>query len=160
MSKRQHSIFYRGDIIRTNPEKGFYGIAVVLDDGERMEISPGRWSYPMCHIAVTPLIFQFEVDIDDIDMSALKPMMFFTYFGQAEKKIPWREKLCIDIYTTRNKPNLPIIGKIDPILVYDSPLPFIVSENGFHLCGDVDSFLGREAYVKWCRERGQLRCGN
>lgn len=153
MSKK-YSLFCKGDVIRTNPEKGFYGIAVVLDDGEKMELSKGRWSYPMCHIAITPLLFQFEITMDDIDINTLKPMTFLTYFKQGEKKIPWRNKLCIDIYTTRNKSNLPVIGNIGTTSIWDNPLPFIVSENGFHLCGDVGDFLGREAYINWCREKG------
>lgn len=153
MRRKKCSLFYKGDVIRTNPEKGFYGIAIVLDDGKKMELSPGRWSYPMCHIAITPLLFQFEVNIDDIDITTLKPMTFLTYFKQEErKKIPWRHKLCIDIYTTRNKSNLPVIGNIDTTSICDSPLPFIVSENGFHVRGDVDDSLGREAYINWCRK--------
>ena len=148
-------MFRKGDVIRTNPEKGFYGIAVVLDDGEKIELSPGYWSYPLCHIAITPLLFQFEVTIDDIDIDTLRPMTFLTYFKQGEKKIPWRDKLCIDIYTTRNKANLPVIGNIDTTQICDIPLSFEPSENGFHMCGDVKYYLGRKAYISWCRENGR-----
>jgi hypothetical protein len=35
MSKRKYNEFKKGDVIRTNPEEGFYGIAVVLDDGKK-----------------------------------------------------------------------------------------------------------------------------
>lgn len=154
MRRNKYSLFCKGDVIRTNPEKGFYGIAIVLDEGKKIELSPGNWSYPMCHIAITPLLFQFEVGIGDIDIATLKPMTFSYYFKQEEKKIFWRDKLCIDIYTTRNKSNLPIIGNIAPTSIYDGSLPFTVSENGFHLCGDTDGWLGREAYISWCREQG------
>ena len=151
------NLFHKGDVIRTNPEKGFYGIAVVLDDGEKIELSPGRWSYPMCHIAITPLLFQFEVTLDDIDIDTLRPMTFLSYFKQEEKKkIPWRDKLCIDIYTTHNKSNLPVIGNIDTTSICDMSLSFEASENGFHLRGDVDNSLGREAYISWCREKKLL----
>lgn len=154
MSRNKCSLFCKGDVIRTNPEKGFYGIAIVLDDGKKMELSRGCWSYPMCHIAITPLLFHFEVTIDDIDIATLKPMTFFTYFErEGKERIPWRDKLCIDIYTTRNKSNLPVIGNIGAASICDSRLPFIVSENGFHLRGDVDDSLGREAYISWCREK-------
>ena len=152
MGRKKYSSFCKGDIIRTNPEKGFYGIAIVLDDGTKMELSLGRWSYPMCHIAITSLLYQFEVNMNDIDITALKPMTFSTYFEREDgMKIPWHDKLCVDIYTTRNKANLPVIGNVDPTPICNSPLPFQVSENGFHLCGDVDIFLGREAYISWCR---------
>lgn len=42
-SKYQH--FEKGDIIVTEPVEGYYGIAVVLDDGHRLELNPGRYSY-------------------------------------------------------------------------------------------------------------------
>lgn len=54
MAKKKKINFCKGDIIRTNPENGFYGVAVVLNDGVKLELSPGRFSYPMCHIAITP----------------------------------------------------------------------------------------------------------
>ena len=155
MGNQKYNLFCKGDVIRTNPEPGFYGIAVVLNDSKKIEISPGKWSYPMCHIAITSLIFQFEVCIDDIDFTTLKPMSFLTFFHRKDGiDIPWRNKLCIDIYTNRNKANLPIIGSIDPSVVYDEPLLFDVSEDGFHLSGDSTISLGREAYINWCRENG------
>ena len=36
--------FSKGDVIRTNPEEGFYGIAVVLSDGKQLEVAPGKMS--------------------------------------------------------------------------------------------------------------------
>ena len=69
MKRKKCSLFCKGDVIRTNPEKGFYGIAIVLDEGKKIELSSGHWSYPMCHIAITPLLFRFEANIDDIDIA-------------------------------------------------------------------------------------------
>ena len=34
--------FSKGDVIRTNPEEGFYGIAVVLSDSKQLEFAPGK----------------------------------------------------------------------------------------------------------------------
>ncbi|MCB6435846.1 hypothetical protein [Thomasclavelia ramosa] len=153
MTSKKNKPFRKGDIIRTNPEKGFYGIAIVLDDGVKTELSPGRWSYPLCHIAITSLLFDYEISIDEINITDLKPMYFVTYFKRNDgEKIPWRNKVCIDIYTTRNKANLPIIGNIDISSVWDGELSFIVSQDGFHSCGDVSNSLGREAYIAWCRK--------
>ena len=42
MAKNKYSLFRKGDVIRTNPQKGFYGIAVVLDDGVKLELSPNK----------------------------------------------------------------------------------------------------------------------
>ncbi|MBJ2190004.1 MAG: hypothetical protein JFT10_04040 [Muribaculaceae bacterium] len=66
MARKKYSLFKRGDVIRTNPQDGFYGIAVVLDDGVKLELSPNKWSYTMCHIAITHLIYDYEVTINDI----------------------------------------------------------------------------------------------
>lgn len=40
MVKRKYYEFKKGDVIRTNPEEGFYGVAVVLDDGKSMGFGP------------------------------------------------------------------------------------------------------------------------
>lgn len=37
--KNKFELFKKGDVIRTNPADGLYGIAVVLDDGEKQELS-------------------------------------------------------------------------------------------------------------------------
>ncbi|MBO5032352.1 MAG: hypothetical protein J6D08_10775 [Lachnospiraceae bacterium] len=154
MSREKYNVFCKGDVIRTNPEPGFYGVAVVLDDGQRIEISPGKWSNPMCHIAITPLLFQFEINIEDIDIAALKPMTFSAYYSKDGEKIPWREELCIGIYTNKNKIGLPIIGKVDNVsLIYSEPLTWTPQGDRFFLYGNVDSFLGRKAYISWCREK-------
>lgn len=39
MIKNKFELFKKGDVIRTNPADGLYGIAVVLDDGEKQELS-------------------------------------------------------------------------------------------------------------------------
>lgn len=148
-------LFRKGDVIRTNPQKGFYGIAVVLDDGCELELSSGKYTYPMCHIAVTPLIFNYEIKLDDIDICSLKPLTFSVYFKRDDGVLlPWGNKLCIDIYTNRNKAQLPVIGNIDASFVWNEPLPFEASQNGFHFCGDISSSFGRTAYIQWCRENG------
>ena len=146
---RKHNLFSRGDVIRTNPEKGFFGIAVVLDDGEKIELSDSRWSYPMCHIAVTPLIFQHEVSIEEIDSSNLKPLTFLRNYNLNGNILPYREEIMVHIYTTRNKANLPVIGKIDPSDMYREPLMWSPQGNRFFLYGDADASLGREAYLVW-----------
>lgn len=153
MPKKKMLHFRKGDIIRTNPKNGFYGVAVVLNDGVKLELSSGRWSYPMCHIAITPLLFNHEISIDDINVSELKPLRFLNYFKKSDGTlVPWDNRICINIYTTRNKVELPIIGNIDPILIWDNPLSFKVSSDGFHIRGDVSQSLGIEAYIQWCRE--------
>jgi hypothetical protein len=50
------NLLNKGDVIRTNPEEGFWGIAIILSEKEKT-----TESYPKCHIAITPLLLQHEV---------------------------------------------------------------------------------------------------
>lgn len=153
MSKSK--VFKKGDVIRTEPEPGYYGIAVVLDSPEKQEISPGKYSYPLCHILITPLIFKEKVTINDIELGKIRPLVFRRYYKRCdEKHISWREELCIYIYTYRNKVGLNVIGNIETAEIYDNNLPFEPQDNMCFLCGDVNAYLGRKAYIAWCRENG------
>ena len=156
MSKRKYGLLKKGDVIRTEPEEGYYGVAVVLSEPQPDEISPGRFSYPLCHIAVTPLIFKHEITMENIDISKLEPLVFQTFALREDGvKVAWRTKPCVDIYTYRNKANLPVIGNIDPAGIYKKPLTFDVDENTFHLCGDIKKDLGREAYIEYMRRQSR-----
>ncbi|MCR5121784.1 MAG: hypothetical protein K6B74_05125 [Ruminococcus sp.] len=147
---RKYSLFSKGDVIRTNPEEGFYGIAVVLNDPQRIELSAGKLSCPLCHIAVTPLIFKYEPVLDELDIHELKPLIFGRKFIREDgTAVPWRTEVCIHIYTERNKANLPVIGKIDPSGIYDGELNFDPQPDRFHLCGDARPDLGGEAYFSY-----------
>lgn len=143
--------FCKGDIIRTNPIYGLYGIAIVLDDGKKLELSPNKWSYPMCHIAITPYIFDYEFDIEDIRNFKLEPLIFeqFQIINNERKFL--RNKLCIDIYTNRNKGKLPVIGNVDPQNIYKEELVWRPQFDRFHFSGDPKSNLGYEAYINWSR---------
>lgn len=146
------NLFTKGNIIMTTPEEGYYGIAVVLDDAIPLELSPGRFSYPMNHILITPLLFNKPVSMDDINVQDLKPLVFTQFFNSNGTSVFWRNKICIDIYTNRNKANLTVIGNVDTALIGDVPaLSGTPMDDRFHLCGDVKSNLGREAYLQYCR---------
>lgn len=148
-------IFSKGDIIRTNPREGVYGIAVVLDDGKEIELSPGNWSYPMCHIAITPYIFDYEFNIENIEDLKLEPLIFKQYQIINNEKKFLRNKLCIDIYTNTNKVKLPVVGKTNPENIYPEELIWKPQFDRFHLSGDVSSKLGWEAYINWSRKNSE-----
>ena len=80
-------LFAKGNIIVTTPEEGYYGVAIVLDDAIPLELSPGRFSYPMNHILITPLLFTKPVSMDDINIQDLKPLVFTQYFSKNGKRI-------------------------------------------------------------------------
>ncbi|MBP5680129.1 MAG: hypothetical protein J6X31_03695 [Bacteroidales bacterium] len=157
--------FKKGDVIRTNPEKGFYGIAVVLDDGHQIEVEPGRLSGPMCHIATTPLLFRHEVTMEEICLEDLRPMLFQRCFALKNKSIVYREELLVHIYTTRNVANFPIIGSVDPSIVYNEELSWMPGGSlipvRFHWCGHAESsWFGREPYIQWLREKEGQSCSD
>lgn len=149
MTRNKISLFKKGDIIRTNPEDGFYGIAVVLDDGKELELSPNKWSYPMCHIAITPLIYDFEITMKDVDLSRIYPMRYTRRYQLKNTPEFSKEELLVHIYTTRNVAHLPIIGNIDPSSIYQEDLSWHPKPDRFHHCGDAQKHLGREAYLSW-----------
>ena len=155
--RKKNSLFSKGDVIRTNPENGFYGIAVVLNCPEKIEISPGKWSYPMCHIAITPLIFRHEVEIAELHLNELKPLIFSRNVQRKDGVIiPWKTETCIYVYTDRNKANLSIIGTIDPSGIYDGQLIFEPQQDRFYFYGDAEPDLGREAYLAWLLQNEEI----
>lgn len=145
--------FCRGDIIRTNPADGFYGVAIVLDDGKKVELAPNKWSYPLCHIAVTPCRFDFEFDRQEIINLRLEPLIFQEFQIINNKRTFLRNKICVDIYTNRNKGKLPVIGNINPESVYKEELLWEPQFDRFHFRGDPTSDLGYEAYCDWRRKQ-------
>ncbi len=151
MKKAQ--ILNKGDVIRTQPQEGFWGIAVVLSQREK---TPEL--HPMCHIAITPLLFHHKVSFEEISIIDLKPLIFERIYNLPGYDIFSKEEICIGVYTRRNKPNLDIIGQIDPSLIYTGPLPFQPLHNlkiKWPLCGDPTISLGREAYITWERQNSK-----
>ena len=144
--------FSKGDIIRTNPKEGFYGIAIVLDDAKKIELSPGKWSYPICHIAIMPYIFDYAFDIKDTISLKLEPLIFTQYQRINGERKFLRNKLCIDIYTNKNKSGLPVIGNMDITNIYTEEMLWKPQFDRFHLSGDpTRTNLGSEAYTNWTR---------
>jgi hypothetical protein len=77
-----------------------------------------------------------------------------------EKAMPWvsdytkayRKELLVHIFLTENVCNLPILGKVDPLIVFQGDLLWN-SPGGdidiFHLYGPINESFGREAYLAW-----------
>ena len=155
MSKPEMKLLKKGDVIRTNPHEGFWGIAVVLSEKEK---TPER--HPMCHIAITPLIFQHKAVLDEVNLSDLKPLVFERIFSLKGKKEFSRKEICIGVYTRRYKAGIEIIGSIDSSIIYDGPLPFEPLsdlEIKWPLCGVPTDDLGSDAYFNWKRENDEKK---
>ncbi len=160
----KYGVFEKGDVIVTEPEDGFYGVAVVLDT---WKYEDSKRATPMCHIAITPLIYDHIPEFGELDLKKVKPLVFerMAQVGEngidrcGNRTVPLRTELMIHIYTTRNMLQLRVIGKIDPALVYDGellrwPRNNIGEIEKFYICGDVEFMFGREAYIQWLRDRG------
>ena len=150
MSKSAMKLLIKGDVIRTNPHEGFWGIAVVLSEKEKTPES-----LPMCHIAISPLIFQHKVAINEIYLNDLKPLVFERIFSLKKKEKFSRKDICIGVCTRRFKADSEKIGSIDSSIIYDGPLPFEPLsdiEIKWPLCGVPTDNLGKEAYFTWKRE--------
>jgi hypothetical protein len=144
-------LFNKGDVILTNPEIGYYGIAVVLSEKEKTPES-----HPKCHIAITPLLFDIEVKLEDLNFNDLKPFEFDRIYSLKNKEEFSKKETTIGVYTRRNKVNFKIIGNINPEIVYNGPLPFEPSydlEITWPIYGDADETLGRVAYIHWERKK-------
>ena len=145
----QSYIFSKGDVIQTSPEDGYYGIAVVLDNGTRIELDTGKMSFPMCHIAITPLIYDHPVNVDNIDHSLLKPLIFNRCFCLKGQPTFYRRETMVHIYRNINSLHLPVIGKVNPMIVFPGELSWRPQGDIFYLCGEIDRLFGREAYIAW-----------
>ena len=148
-------LFQKGDVIMTTPEPGYYGIAIVLDDAIPTEISPGRMSYPMNHIMITPLLFTSPPSMEDIEIESLAPLVFSRYFDNKGEIVFWEREVCIYIFTNRNKAKFQIIGDVETSELYKEPLLWSPLSDRFFLCGDVADHLGREAYIQYCRDNNK-----
>ncbi|WP_289663811.1 hypothetical protein [Flavobacterium panacagri] len=152
-------LFNKGDVILTNPEEDFWGIAVVLSEREKTP----NFS-PQCHIAVTPLLFQKEIEFSELNIEDLVPLEFereYTFEKQKKKPKPFsRTEICIGVYTRNNKADFKIIGNINPEKVYTGNLPFeplMGLKVTFPVCGHPEKFwLGREAYIVWQRKNSTV----
>ncbi|UWX65907.1 hypothetical protein NZD85_08305 [Empedobacter stercoris] len=140
-------LFNKGDVILTNPENGYYGIAIVLSETEKTPES-----HPRCHIAITPLIFDYEIEFSDLILIDLKPLEFERKYSLNGNKEFYKKEIAIGVYTRRNKNNFKIIGNINPEIIYNGPLPFeplYDLDIKWPLYGDTDEYLGRAAYNQW-----------
>ncbi len=146
--------FEKGDVILTNPEEGHFGFALVLSYRDKTD----RF-LPMCHIAITPLLFTYEVSLEDVALNDLKPLNFkrtMNYSKRGKSVHGVREDLMITIYSTRNKAGLKVIGNIDTSSVYNGELLWEPQENKFHFGGTIGNNLGREAFLALHQENDAI----
>jgi hypothetical protein len=136
-----------GDVIRTHPAAAFWGCAVVLRDGIRLE-----GIKPLCLIGITPLVFQGTYTFDELTGSFLQILEFDRDVRLAPHSYLPRRETCIGFYLDRAHPQLPVIGRVAPTAVYGEPLEDRVGDgsgNGWPLYGPIPAHLGSEAVAAW-----------
>jgi hypothetical protein len=143
------TLLNKGDVILTNPKEGFWGIAIVLTETEKTDNFD-----PMCHIALTPLVFKHVVAINEVDVKTLKVLEFDRGVRLKPDQEYSRKETSIGIYSRKIKSPVEIIGNIDPSFMYDGSLSFTHDNRrkiNWPLCGNVAQSLGYEAVIAWRR---------
>ena len=142
----------KGDVIKTHPRKGFWGCAVVISQREKTEDRD-----PMCHIAITSVVFQHDYEFSELDTSKLDVLVFDREYRLKPNEVFTKREILIGVYSRKVDDSVKIIGNIDTSRIHDGPLPFepwYDLEVTYPLCGKVDaSFLGGEAVTTWRRTR-------
>ncbi|HEY6019512.1 MAG TPA: hypothetical protein VIY48_06315 [Candidatus Paceibacterota bacterium] len=139
----------KGDLIKTNPKNGYWGCAVVISEREKTDESD-----PMCHIAITDVIFRHDYVVGEIDTSKLRAMEFQRWIRLKPNEEYSRTETLIGVYSRKIKVPINIIGSIDPTGIYQGPLPFEPNHGldvKWPLCGNVTNSLGMEAVISWRR---------
>ena len=139
----------KGDVIKTNPLEGFWGCAIVLSEREKTESRD-----PVCHIAITPIIFQHGYDFSELDISKLKVLEFERHYRLKPNEGFTKKETLIGVYSRKIDIPINIIGNINTSNIYSGPLPFDPYsglEVAFPLYGKVTSKLGSEAVIAWRR---------
>ena len=138
-----------GDVIQTHPKRGFWGCAIVLSARDSTDEL-----HPTSHIGITTLISKQKYTWSSLDSRQLKIVKFSPLIrvGPNEYYQSNEPRTCIGIYTLKNTTGLRIIGRVNPIDVYDKPLTFEIgngTKGKFPLCGPIPEDLGHEAVLTW-----------
>ena len=142
--------FTRGEVLRTEPRSGYWGCAVVLSGTEAT-----AEFHPRFHVGITPIIFRHEFGLSDIDVNQLRILRRTDEIRVGpDRYVPRTTRTCIGIYAAKARGDIFVLGKIDPLRLYDAPLTFEIGDgtNGnFPLCGPMRKEIGWEAVIEWRR---------
>jgi hypothetical protein len=142
-------LLQKGDVIKTNPREGFWGCAVVISEREKTKERD-----PMCHIAITQVVFQHDYDFSELDTSKLKVMDFIRQYRLKPDEEFSKKETLIGVYSRKIKIPINIIGNINTEHIYSGPLPFEPYYNlkvTFPLYGNITRNFGSEAIISWRR---------
>jgi hypothetical protein len=155
MPRPKPPILNDGDVIKTHPNEGFWGCAVVLKSKDKT----GRFD-PLCLIGVTPIIFRHDFVWREVASLPFSVLEFDREIRQVPGQTQARHETCIGCFDARPHPELPTIGTVAVSEVFSGPLGFEVgdaSDGKWPLCGRISPRLGYEAVLEWRRKYDQLQ---
>jgi len=142
--------FTRGEVLRTEPRPGYWGCVVVLSETQKT-----AEFHPRFHVGVTPVVVRHEFGLSDIDLDQFRILRCTDEIRVGpDRYVPRATRTCSGIYTAKARGDIFVLGKIDPLRVYDAPLTLEVGDgtNGnFPLCGPLRKEIGWEAVIEWRR---------
>jgi len=144
-SKRK--LLNRGDVLKTHPHDEYWGCAVVLTARDAVDSMA-----PMCHIAVTPIVFRHDFSLSELRLDALSVLELERPVRPSINEAAQRTETCIAIYSRRRTPAVHVIGAVDPGGIFTRELDFRAgngSDGGWPFSGRVAPSLGSEAVHSW-----------
>ncbi len=147
-SDEKQGLLAIGDILKTHPFEGYWGCALVLTAGEKID----KYD-PMCHIGITTAVFTHDYCFNELDISNLKIIEIERKYRAAPNNyVPLYKETCIGIYSRKINSFVNRIGNIDVSSIFTIKLTFKVgngSDGGWPLCGSVSRSLGYDAIHAW-----------
>src|SRR5690348_18501595 len=109
MPRSRMSSLKRGDVIKTHPREGFWGVAVVLTAPFEEAGLRAR-----CHIGITSLVLKHDFEWGDIAGTQLSILEFERGVRTGPMTYTTRLETCIGQYVAETHPSLPVLGNVDP----------------------------------------------
>ena len=142
-------ILNKGDVLRTELNGEYWGLAVVLSEQDA-----SIEKYPSCHIAITPVIYQHKFEFSEVNIQELKPLDFKRKYALRGQEEFYKTEICIGVYKRKSKFLPEVIGSIDPLMVYNGPLPYRPLsglEVTWPIYGEISGPIGGVALTAWKR---------
>lgn len=148
MKSSKSIVLNKSDVIKTNPQNGYWGCALVLDVQEHNDEFQ-----PLCLIAVTDFLSKEDFSFDQLPLKKLSVLNIERSLRVGEGRYcDGGKEVCIEIHTRRMKSGQEVIGRIEnfpfkmPVLTYE------VGDGkglGYPLCGPITAILGYQAVIAW-----------
>lgn len=148
MKSSKSVILNKGDVIKTNPQNGYWGCALVLNVREHNDEFQ-----PLCLIAVTDFISKEDFSFAQLPVEKLSVLNIERSLRVGVNEYcDYGKEVCIEIHTRRMKSGQEVIGRIEN---FPFKMPVLTYEVGdgkgleYPLCGPITASLGFQAVIAW-----------